>query len=845
VVKKETTVVPEITLSAAPTQCSISITKIIATPETVYAGETSTISVETTSSNCGALTYKYTPAEGSVYGTGSSATWIVPETPGLHTIYVSVTDGTYTAYSQRSIFVIKKETETLAISSLTASPQEVTTGANSTITASVNYSGNTANLTYTWTPSAGTISGSGSTVTYTAPSTEGTYTIALTVSDGTVKDVSLVNISVKTQQQVIPEVDSVQYRDNIITAYDASKIASCNYTANSIITAAVLADVDGDGSKDVVFGTDSSGNDKGVVYVLNKSCNVLWKYKTGATGVYPPDEQLVVNKIFVDDVDGDSKKEIVSSSNHYYWYPNRICVISDAGQLQGSYWNPGHVWGLTLDDIDGDSKKEIIAGGGNNDYNNTASVFALDGEKVTSELEAPPDKGNGTGGADKQKCYTYLPVIGWEKYVTSISIVTESNVKKIKADGSGYTYYLDTSCKLLNPPTNKPPTASASASQTSGTAPLTVYFNGSCVDPDGTCSSYLWDFGDSSPTTSTQNPSHQYTTAGTYTVKLTVTDNDGATDTKTLTITVKENQPINISGWKITQKTPLPTPLTHPIAVYSPSQNKIYVTGGQKGETRPFVYNDKIFVYDISGDTWTTRAEVLPYPIMTYSLGTIGSNGKIYITPGLGPTENGGWGTHRKVIEVDLSAGTAKETADYGYNIWMIAYEAYQDKVYMFGGWTGSAVNKIWEFNTSTGNITLLSSTLPGPGNGIKTITGNDGKIYLIGGNAKAIQVFDPVSKTASYIMSIEDESPPVWRDPNGMIYLTSPCKDTTYMFNPTNNQFTTTTLKFGEVIGCPKAVTTTDGKVYIIGGDVGSPCGYNFNATGASDRMWLLEPVQ
>jgi len=45
---------------------------------------------------------------------------------------------------------------------------------------------------------------------------------------------------------------------------------------------------------------------------------------------------------------------------------------------------------------------------------------------------------------------------------------------------------------------------------------------------------WLWDFGDSN-TTTVQNPTHQYTTAGQYTVSLTITDSGSNQDTKTVT----------------------------------------------------------------------------------------------------------------------------------------------------------------------------------------------------------------------------------------------------------------------------------------------------------------------
>jgi PKD repeat protein len=98
---------------------------------------------------------------------------------------------------------------------------------------------------------------------------------------------------------------------------------------------------------------------------------------------------------------------------------------------------------------------------------------------------------------------------------------------------------------------NQPPIAStagtspapASTGTISGTAPLTVGFVGSMSsDPDGIIASYLWDFGDG--TTSTLAAvSKTYQTAGNYTVKLTVTDNSGATASTTLLVVVGATPP--------------------------------------------------------------------------------------------------------------------------------------------------------------------------------------------------------------------------------------------------------------------------------------------------------------
>lgn len=57
-----------------------------------------------------------------------------------------------------------------------------------------------------------------------------------------------------------------------------------------------------------------------------------------------------------------------------------------------------------------------------------------------------------------------------------------------------------------------------------------IVFTDTSTDEDGTIAGWYWEFGDDTNSTD-QNPEHTYTETGTYTVKLTVTDDTGATDT--------------------------------------------------------------------------------------------------------------------------------------------------------------------------------------------------------------------------------------------------------------------------------------------------------------------------
>jgi pseudomonalisin len=72
---------------------------------------------------------------------------------------------------------------------------------------------------------------------------------------------------------------------------------------------------------------------------------------------------------------------------------------------------------------------------------------------------------------------------------------------------------------------------------TDTTSGLTASFTNTSTDSGGTIDAYAWSFGDGSTSTSA-SPSHTYAAAGTYTVSLTVTDNTGATNTKTGSVTV-------------------------------------------------------------------------------------------------------------------------------------------------------------------------------------------------------------------------------------------------------------------------------------------------------------------
>lgn len=133
------------------------------------------------------------------------------------------------------------------------------------------------------------------------------------------------------------------------------------------------------------------------------------------------------------------------------------------------------------------------------------------------------DFGDNTNSTLQDPVHTYTAA---GKYTVSLTV---SN-----AGGSNTSTRLD---YITVSGSGKPPVAKFSAKPTSGYVPLSVTFTDSSTNNP---TSWLWDFGDNTNSME-QNPVHEYTTPGKYTVSLTATNTGGSsTKTRENYITVKE-----------------------------------------------------------------------------------------------------------------------------------------------------------------------------------------------------------------------------------------------------------------------------------------------------------------
>jgi len=157
------------------------IDSIALNPEATRPGGTINIQVIASDPDGDLLLYSYVSGAGTITGSGSSVTWNAPDYLGSFHVGIFVSDGKDTVITSQLLMV--SNTNEPVITEMIISPDSVLSGESATITVNA-YDPDGDPLTYEYDPSGGTVSGTGSSVLWTAPYTAGTYSIQVAVSDG-------------------------------------------------------------------------------------------------------------------------------------------------------------------------------------------------------------------------------------------------------------------------------------------------------------------------------------------------------------------------------------------------------------------------------------------------------------------------------------------------------------------------------------------------------------------------------------------------------------------------------------------------------------------------------------
>jgi PKD repeat protein len=298
---------------------------------------------------------------------------------------------------------------------------------------------------------------------------------------------------------------------------------------NCNLFAVYAGDLDGDGLDDVIV-SEFKRNEMTfttIERIIAKKGNTgthMWE--ESVTGMAP-----FIYALPVGDLDGDGLNDVIVNEMNYNQSTDTTTasVIAKKGSTGAHMWEESvtgaAIYASPAGDLDGDGLNDVIVS--ETKYNQstdttTAKVIAKKGKNGKPLLEAQSNESiwvaMGAYGCDLNGDGTDDLVFG---IPTEIHALTCIHGAVNQTPVAAFTYL------PANPVVNQTITFNASAS----------------YDPDGFITEYEWQFDDGTNTTGDE-VTHSYSSAGNYTVTLTVTDNATATNTTSKVIEVQSSSGI-------------------------------------------------------------------------------------------------------------------------------------------------------------------------------------------------------------------------------------------------------------------------------------------------------------
>lgn len=276
----------------------------------------------------------------------------------------------------------------------------------------------------------------------------------------------------------------------------------------------------------------------------------------------------------------------------------------------------------------------IISHNGGDTLRKSEMQIVVDGEDYTNRFTRPDGSGWSAWSVGDYLNYTVPPSVTAMPRGVTIYYLGAKSAYPILSMGVP---------SAVSGSSDAPPVAAFTADKQAGTLPLIVQFTDQST---GTAPlTYSWDFGDGSGVSVLRNPSHQYTTPGIYTVRLTVTNRAGSDDEiKTGYITAGG---VPVAAFTSDVQSGM-SPLT------------VHFTDGSTGspvlQYSWYLDNDALVDSTAKNPSWTyiTPGKYTIKETVTNSLGTDDEIKINYITVTPNPPWKCGWG-YRKNITIDKS----------------------------------------------------------------------------------------------------------------------------------------------------------------------------------------------
>lgn len=217
------------------------INTLTASPATGAPGFSSTLTCSasnrgSSTTESSSLTYAWSATGGTLGSTiGTAVTWTAPAATGTYVVTVKVSNGTYTTTGTLNLLVTNdSSTSVIKVTSLSYSPTTLYGGDAATLTCAATDSGG-YDLTYAWSATAGTLTSTiGSSVGWTAPTTEGTYQAIVNISDTASNKTSQI-LSIVVKKQVSPPVISnVSASPNPVSTSSSASVACVATDPNNL-----------------------------------------------------------------------------------------------------------------------------------------------------------------------------------------------------------------------------------------------------------------------------------------------------------------------------------------------------------------------------------------------------------------------------------------------------------------------------------------------------------------------------------------------------------------------------------------------------------------------------------